>query len=80
MSAGSQSVEFTRLADRLASGRYLKTAKGFKTFSLVTFNQVLKFFCHLLLTRYISCTRDPNSGKLLQENLECPGDLVFANE
>jgi len=30
--------------------------------------------------RYISCTRDPDSGQLLQENLECPGDLVFANE
>jgi len=32
--------------------------------------------CH----RYINCTRDPDSGQMLQENLECPGDLVFANE
>ena len=35
---------------------------------------------NLFFLRYISCTRDPDSGQLLQENLECPGDLVFANE
>lgn len=32
--------------------------------------------CH----RYIKCTRDPTTGQLKQQNLECPGDLVFANE
>lgn len=30
--------------------------------------------------RYISCARDSGSGELVQENLECPGDLVFADE
>jgi hypothetical protein len=30
--------------------------------------------------RYIDCTRDSESGLLVQTNLECPGDLVFANE
>jgi len=29
--------------------------------------------------RYINCTRDAN-GDMVQRNLECPGDLVFANE
>ena len=29
--------------------------------------------------RYISCTFDTN-GKLVQENLECPGDLVYTEE
>ena len=45
--------------------------------------QEVKLFLSCLnvfFIRYISCTRDPDSGQLLQENLECPGDLVFANE
>ena len=69
MNVVSQSVGFIQLAKRPASGRSLRTAGG------ETFSQVSKLFL-----RYISCTRDPDSGQLLQENLECPGDLVFANE
>jgi len=32
--------------------------------------------CH----RYIECVKDPDSKDLIQHNLECPGDLVYANE
>merc|ERR1719348_772591 len=32
--------------------------------------------CH----RYINCTRSVPGGPLEQHNMECPGDLVFANE
>lgn len=32
--------------------------------------------CH----RYINCTRPEGGGDLVQHNMECPGDLVFANE
>ena len=32
----------------------------------------------MIKSRYIRCSYD--NGVLYQENLECPGDLVFANE
>merc|ERR1712080_112108 len=31
-------------------------------------------------SRYIDCKRDPNTGELVQTNMECPGALVFDNE
>ena len=33
--------------------------------------------CH----RYINCTRPvPGEPEIVQQNMECPGDLVFTNE
>jgi len=32
--------------------------------------------CH----RYINCTRPVPGGDIVQQNMECPGDLVFTNE
>ena len=77
MNVASQSVESTLLVDRLVSGKYLKTARGKTNSKEWNFERFLQFCSGV---RYISCTRDPDSGQLIQENLECPGDLVFANE
>ena len=39
----------------------------------------LEFYRLFKSWRYINCTFDAN-GKLVQENLECPGDLVYTEE
>ena len=72
MSAVSQSVEFTQLADRPASGRYLKTAGGLKTFSQMTFYQVFpsddSTFQQVFQVTYISPGTSPAQETLTLAN------------